>query len=98
MGSFCLYFKTQNTFSSIFSIDFLPDLAESVMCLFLFGIAGAWLAFYKPWLNLIQGQFSFQACWGSQQAFKPIFTVTDHLERVAGKVGQQVTEYLFFQT
>lgn len=73
-----------------------PDLAESVMCLFLFGLAGTWLAFCKLWLNLIQGQFSYQACWGSQQAFKPIFTVTDHLERVAGKAGQEVTEYLFF--
>lgn len=70
-----------------------PDLAESVMCLFLFGLAGTWLAFYKQWLNLIQGQFSFQSCWGSQQALKPIFTVTDHLGRVTGKAGQEVTEH-----
>lgn len=68
------------------------------MCLFLFWLAGTWLAFYKPWLNLIQGQFSFQAWWGSQWAFKTIFTVTDHLERVAGKAEQEVTKYLFFQT
>lgn len=71
-----------------------PFLDPAVMCLFLFGLTGTRLAFYKPWLNLIQGHFGFQACWGSQQAFRPIFTITDHLERFVGKAGQEAVEHL----
>lgn len=66
-----------------------PDLEESVMSLFSFGVAGTQLVFYKPWLNLIQGQLSFQPCWVSQWAFKPVFTVTDHLE-VQAKLGRKL--------
>lgn len=92
MARFCLYFKTQNKICSVFSIDFLHFPWSSWQCYVLIFI---WTCRYM--ISFLQTVAESKVSSVSRLAgalgehLKPVFTVTDHLGRFAGKAG-----HLFF--
>lgn len=99
MGRFCLYFKTQNKICSVFSIDFFPFPWSSWKCYVLIFI---WTCRYTiSFLQMVtQSKVSavFRLAGALQWTFKSIFTVTDHLERVAGKARHTSSSRLIYHS